>query len=64
MFTPATAKAYRKGYAAGRVTRKQRDCGGVMPNYINPYTRADCAKVWAEAFADANGTGRFEEAAA
>lgn len=59
MFTTSTAKAYRKGFAAGRVTRNQRACDGVAPNYFNPYTRADCRKVWDEAFADGNGTGRF-----
>lgn len=59
MFTQTTAKAYRKGYAAGLVTRKQRECGGVAPAYTNPYTRADCVRVWDEAFADGDGTGRF-----
>ena len=59
MFTPLTAKAYRKGFAAGRVAKAQAKCGGLAPNYSNPYQRADCRRVWDEAFADAAGTGRF-----
>lgn len=59
MFNKFTAKAYRKGYAAGRVTKAQIANNGVSPNYGNPYFRADCAKAWDEAFADAMGVGRF-----
>lgn len=59
MFTPSTAKAYRKGFAAGRVERKQRECNGVPTGYSNPYFRADCRKIWDQAFADGNGAGRF-----
>lgn len=59
LFTPNTAKAYRKGFAAGRTTRKQRECGGIDPKYGNPYSRTDCRRVWDESFADGNGSGRF-----
>ena len=59
MFTAQTAKAYRKGYAAGRVVRNQRAIGDVNTDYMNPYNRADCARVWQEAYNDAMGVGRF-----
>jgi len=59
MFSKFTAKAYRKGFAAGRVVRKQRAIGDNHTSYMNPYFRADCARVWQEAYNDGMGIGRF-----